>query len=160
MDIINLVSYIREGRFLGDTVLPFDCIVREKLPAELSDTKHKHLTFLDVGYDFGLAGQMSALSMEYKNILVVVESVNMLYILPWLQQLPEKFHVTVLNLGAGVASYLTKSLPELDDVALLLTHIAVKEVRDGESLRQALKAGGKQYIRIPASEVPEEFFAK
>ena len=160
MDIINLGSYIREGRFLSDTVLPYDLIVREKLPAELNDTKHKHQTFLDVGYDFGLSGQMTALSNEYKNILLIVESLNMLYLLPRLQQLPEGFHVAVVNLASGIASYLAKSLPELDDVSLLFGHITLKEVRDAESLRNALKAGGKQYIKIPVSEVPEKFFAK
>lgn len=160
MDIVNLVSYIHEGTFLDDAILPYDLIVREKKPADLSDTKHEHRTFADISYDFGLSGQMNALSAQYSNILVVVETVNVVYLLPWIQSTDSKSHITVLNLSCGLASYVKKSAPEMDDVSLLFSHITVKEVRDAESLRMALAAGGKQYVRIPAGDIPEKLFAK
>lgn len=161
MDIVNLVNAVQAWVFLRDEKMPFDMIMWETMPDEL-DKRYEHNDLSDLGYDFGVAGKLAAYHDKYPRMLVVVETLNALYLLPWLQWLQgnEKKSVTILQLNAGIASYMTKSSPDMTDIASLLPYIAVKEVYDLQSLLNTLVSGGSQYIRIPNGDTHDAVFPK
>lgn len=159
MDIVNLVNFIQEGLFLSHEVLSYDAIVWEKMPSELNKN-YNHIELADLQYDFGAAGKMAALSDKYQSILIIIDTINALYLLPWLSSLPKDKRVTVLQLNAGIASYMTKSQPDITDIAMLLPYIAVKEVFDEESLMQQLVSAESAYVRISPTETHAALFEK
>ena len=159
MDIINLVPYIQEWIFLQHDILPYDLIVREKQPQE-ADKKYKHMTLADVSYDFGVAGKLAALSDQYKRILVISETLNALYLLPWLSNLPSDVNVTVLQVGAGISGYMSKNWPDMTDIGTLLPYARVLEAYDRDSLTAALQQTWKNYIRITYGDTPVTMFEK
>ncbi len=124
------------------------------------DTRYKHMSLSDLAYDFGVAGQLTALSEKHPRLLVIIETINSLYLLPWIHSLPKEVNVTILQLNAGIASHMSKSKPDMTDIALLYGMIAVKEVYDMESLMSLLLTPGKQYIRVPNGDTHSSIFPK
>lgn len=160
MEIVNLIADISEGRFLRDEILPYDLIMWERMPGELPKGTYTHMSINDIHYDFGVAGQMSAMTEKYDRILLIIDTLNVLYLLPWISQLSEKKNVTIVTLSSGVASYMRKSQPEMSDVALVMPYMKVCEVYDKETLNATLIAGGKRYVRVPHGETHESLFPK
>lgn len=159
MDIINLVPYIQEWIFLHHDILPYDLIVWEKIPEE-ADKKYQHATLADVSYDFGVAWKLAALSKKHKRILVISETLNAMYLLPWLSTLPADTNVTVLQVGAGISGYMSKNWPDMTDITTLLPYAHILEVYDRDSLTSALQQSGKNYIRITYGDTPVTMFEK
>lgn len=116
------------------------------------------MTLGDISYDFGIGGKMAALSEKYTHILLVVQTLNMFYLMPWISSLSKDANVTIINLGAGVSSYIHSTQPEMADVALLMPYMAVQEVYDKQTLDAALIAPGKNYIRVPHGETHTTLF--
>ena len=56
------------------------------MPME-ADGKYTHMTIADVQYDFAIAGKLAALSEKHARILVISETLNAMYLLPWLSSL-------------------------------------------------------------------------
>ncbi len=162
MEIVHLVSHIEQGFFLHDDILPFDVIVWEEKPADISISKGKytHMTLADVSYDFGLSGKMAAVTEKHDRVLLIVKTINTMYLLPWISSLDEKKNVTIVTLGAGVASYAIKSQPEMMDVAMVMPYMSVCEVYDKTSLDHTLSEGGKKYVRVPHGETNSTVFEK
>ncbi|MBP6910765.1 hypothetical protein KBC03_04155 [Patescibacteria group bacterium] len=129
------------------------------MPQEV-DKKYKHMALSDVAYDFGIAGKLAALHEKHPRMLVIIETLNSLYLLPWIHALPKEANVTILQLNAGIASYMSKSQPDMTDIALLYGMISVKEVYDMESLMSLLLMSGKQYIRVPNGDTHSAIFPK
>lgn len=101
---------------------------------------------------------MAALTEKHTKILLVVETVNMLYLLPWISTLSEEKNVAIVTTGAGIASYMSKGQPEMSDVTLVMPYMTVCEVYDKESLDAALLSSGKNYIRVPHGDTHEQIF--
>ena len=101
MEIIDLVGYIKEGTFLHEDDFHYDAVVWENLPADLPKGKTQHITMSDLSYDFGVTGQLSTLSAKHTHILLIIETFNSSYLIPWLSSFSDKKnHVTILSLSA------------------------------------------------------------
>ena len=110
---------------MHDDIFPYEVVIWEKMPAGLPISQSTHMTLADVGYDFGLSGKMEAITEKHESVLLVIETVNMLYLLPWISALEEKKNVTIVTTSAGVASYMSKSQPEMSDVTLVMPYMHV-----------------------------------
>jgi len=139
MDIINLLEHIKTGAFLEDGAFPFDVIVRDSVPADLPKTDIPSVSFSDINYDFGLSGQLRGIAEKYARILIINQSVNMVYLLPWIFSLHDDKQVTICNV-AGISSYMSKAQPDLQDITLLLHSLPVKEAYDKKTLLTTLRA--------------------
>ncbi len=159
MEIINLVNAIQEWHFLRHEILPFDLIVWEKMPKD-PDEKYKHMQLAEVSYDFGVAGKMAALSEKYERILLITETLSAIYLVPRLSNLPKKANATVLQLNAGIAGFMSKSNPDLQDIPLMMPYANVREVYDQVSLFDALGQKGKNYIRVSHGDTQDAVFEK
>lgn len=142
---------------MHDGKLPYDCIVWEKVP-HAADKKYTHIALDDLHYDFGVAGKIAALSKKYEHILVIVETLDVSYLVPWLSTTDAA--ITVLQLNAGVSGYMTKSQPDIMDIATIMPYANVREVYDRDSLLEALQADGKNYIRITFGDTQTTLFTE
>lgn len=157
MDIMNIVESVQQGHFLEHETIAFDLIVWEKLPKD-PDSRYKHMELSELHYDFGIAGTLTAISQEKKNVLVILETINALYLTPWLSQIPTGHKVIVLQVNTGVSGYMSKAHPDLNDIATIMPYAKVSEVYDQVSLVDALQGAGVQYVRLAYGETHRELF--
>lgn len=159
MDIINLVTSVKEWLFLQGAILPYDLIVWEKQPVDL-DSTYKHMTLTDVSYDFAVSWKLAALSEKYDRILVIIETIPAMYLFPRLSALGDVKSVSVIAVNAGIAWYMNKAKWDMNDIDTLIGIAHVKEVYDRDTLVAALKEKGKNYIRLSYGDTHSSLFEK
>ena len=103
---------------------------------------------------------MSVLTQKHDSILLIIETVNVLYLLPRISAIEKDRYVTIITLGAGIASFMNKGNPDMNDIATLMPYIPVKEVFDRDSLVEAIQAKQTQYIRVPHGDTHRSIFPK
>ncbi len=157
MDIINLVTSVQEGLFLHEKKLPYEVIVWEKMPTELP-LGYTHMELKDLAYDFGMSGKLTVLTEKHKSVLLIIESIEGFYLLPWLSKLPKDHTVTVVQINAGISSYMSRSMPDQMDISLMLPFVSVKEVYDMDSLMHLLGQKGHSILRISFGETHASLF--
>ncbi|UFX83041.1 hypothetical protein [Candidatus Absconditicoccus praedator] len=158
MQAINIADYIRSGNILNNfqEKNPFDLIVYEKLPenSKIKGLEDKIISLEDERFDFGINGKLMAASEKYKNILIIIDQINIGYLLPFIQK-SKNTNFSIINIGSGYSSFINKQVPETADISLLQNfNIEIKEPIDFVSFFGFLGNNNKQYIRIPEKELP------
>jgi hypothetical protein len=148
MNIINLYEYIKNWAFINELWKIFDIVVDENKLKEL-------------WYEFGVSGVLSWLNKNYKNILIIIDSLNYEYFIPYIKSNNWKSdsNYTIINLWTGITWFLNKSNPDIDDIWVLTNYnISIYEPYDHESLKQILNKKENKYIRISDKDIAKNLF--
>lgn len=158
MQAINIADYIRSWNILNNfqEKNPFDLIVYEKLPenSKIKWLEDKIISLEDERFDFWINWKLMAASEKYKNILIIIDQINIWYLLPFIQK-SKNTNFSIINIWSWYSSFINKQVPETADISLLQNfNIEIKEPIDFVSFFGFLWNNNKQYIRIPEKELP------
>lgn len=162
MQSLFLTQYIKSNIFVRDLReklsehdVNFDLIVSDinydDCPCLLinSNTKPQNVSLINSLKD--------AINVS-KHPLIILNELNLNYISPIFDLINEKSNVTIINVHAGLWSYGKKISPEINDLEILPHWSNSFEPIDLENLRNILKQGWKQYIRLLHKEMPSAIF--
>ena len=162
MQSLFLTQYIKSNIFVRDLReklsehdVNFDLIVSDinydDCPCLLinSNTKPQNVSLINSWKD--------AINVS-KHPLIILNELNLNYISPIFDLINEKSNVTIINVHAGLWSYGKKISPEINDLEILLHWSNCFEPIDLENLRNILRQGWKQYIRLLHKEMPSAIF--
>ncbi len=156
MNEIDIIEYIRQWLILQNLQQEshFDCIFFEDLDSKIIDQHSSKLnikTLKDFWFDFSINWKLISEIDRSKNILVVIDSLNINYLVPFIKKAKEKnINFCIINLWAGTSSALNKNIIEGDDVSLMLNYdVDINETFDFVTLFNFLNKKNQNYIRIP-----------
>ncbi len=162
MQSLFLTQYIKSNIFVRDLReklsehdVNFDLIVSDinydDCPCLLinSNTKPQNVSLINSWKD--------AINVS-KHPLIILNELNLNYISPIFDLINEKSNVTIINVHAGLWSYGKKISPEINDLEILPHWSNCFEPIDLENLRNILRQGWKQYIRLLHKEMPSAIF--
>lgn len=154
----NLYYYIKYWLFIKnfEENNPFDLIIFEDFEnKEISFSPKVNIkTMKDYWYDFSASWFLSAQTKWYQNILVIIDNLNVSYLLPFIKWNLDK-NFTIINLWTGISSFINKPIPELDDISTLTNYdINVYEPYDVNIFFKMLNNRWRNYIRIANKELP------
>ena len=162
MQSLFLTQYIKSNIFVRDLReklsehdVNFDLIVSDinydDCPCLLinSNTKPQNVSLINSWKD--------AINVS-KHPLIILNELNLNYISPIFDLINEKSNVTIINVHAGLWSYGEKISPEINDLEILPHWSNCFEPIDLENLRNILRQGWKQYIRLLHKEMPSAIF--
>ncbi len=152
MQEINICEYIKSGNILNNLKEknPFDIILYEKLPEKekIKDFGDKIQEISSSKLDFSVWWELMWISEKYENILIIIDSLNIVYLTPFIQKFRNK-NFTIINLNTWISSYINKLMEESNDISLLQNYeINIKEPADFIGFFQNLLNWEKNYIRI------------
>lgn len=166
MDIQNLWDYVRWWAFLEDTdSLPFDAILWEKIPKELSGTSKnikgkiiEHETFTSLGYDMRPQGSIINRIKNHKYVLLILDVLDTKSIASFLPALPVSTIVSIWNIGVGISWIINKHTIDNHDIETMDTYFTIYEPVDLHHLHLLMHLETNAYIRIPQDELPNRIF--
>lgn len=165
----NLYHYIKTGAFLHNIKNPYDLIVWEKIPdasllPQSDDTAH--ITFAELWYDMSATWTLLQKIGEYKNVVLVLDTLwsrdiqELLQALSWLQaeKSTKLEHLTILSLWAWVTGIINKHTIDTQDLHYVLPVMQVAEPIDTYHLHYMLQEGGYTYIRVGHDDIADHLF--
>lgn len=166
MDIQNLWDYVRWWAFLEDIEgLPFDAILWEKIPWEISkktkNTKGEmidHEIFGNLGYDVRPQGSIINWIKNYKHVLIILDVLDTTSIASFLPALPVSTIVTIWNIGPAITWIINKHTIDSHDIETIDAYFTIYEPIDFYHFHFLTKLETNAYIRISQDEVPNKIF--
>lgn len=160
MASVNLYEYVKNWLFLKnlEEKNPYDLIIFEKFSNNELDVKNINIKTLDdLGYEFWTSWAINHYVSKYKNVLIVLDTLSIIYLLPIIKNL--KNNLSIINLWTWLTGYINKGLVDDDDLAVMSNYdIDIYEPFDLDSLFSTLNINNSKYIRISNKELPIKLF--
>ncbi len=154
MNVVNLYHYISQGLFFKNqtTQKSFDIIIAEKT---ITNAPSNFISLESQNLEFGISWLIASFAQSHKNILVILDSLNLFYLIPLFKKLPKTTNITILNLGAWASSAINKEYPELEDISIAKTfQIPLYDTIDLLQFFKILSYKQTKIIRIPNLDLP------
>ena len=154
MNIVNLYDYISQGLFFKNqtTQKAFDIIIGEKA---IPNAPSNFISLDTQNLEFGISWVIASFAQNHKNVLVILDNLNLFYLIPLFKKLPKNVNITILNLGAWISSAINKDYPELEDISIAKTYqIPTYDTIDLLQFFTILAYKQTKIIRVPNMDLP------
>ena len=154
MNIVNLYHYISQGLFFKNqtTQKAFDIIIGEKA---IPNAPSNFISLDTQNLEFGISWVIASFAQNHKNILIILDNLNLFYLIPLFKKLPKDTNITILNLGAWISSAINKDYLDNDDISLALNYpLSIYDPIDLIHFFKVLAYKHTKIIRIPNKDLP------
>lgn len=155
MNEIDIVKYISNWLILKNLHQKnkFDIIFFENIEKDIIK-EYSDLNIKNIGeywYDFSVNWKLINEIENNKNILIIIDKLNIYYLIPFIKKAKEKnIEFTIINLWAWISSAINKNILEINDIDELLKYdIQINEILDFVSFFEYIIKWWQRYIRIP-----------